>query len=100
MHQNIQSVTPETNFSCTFEKTNYFLLMSPSDDIVARDIHVKEWKLVYSPINPIFDELAENAAKSLQLEGAVGVNSSEEVESAMFNRELVAGINFQHSAVI
>lgn len=67
---------------------------------MARDIHVKEWKLVYSPMNPIFDELADVAAKSLQLEGVVGVNSSEELEGVMFNRELVAGINFLHSAVM
>lgn len=71
-----------------------------SDEIVMRDTHIREWKLVYSPSPSVFDELADLAAKSLQLEGAVGVNSSEELEAAMFNQELVAGIDFQHSQVI
>lgn len=60
---------------------------------------MREWKLVYSPINPIFEEIADLAAKSLQLEGVVAANSSEELESIMFNQELVAGIDFQHPPV-
>lgn len=70
-----------------------------SDEVVARDLHVKEWKLVYSPLNPALEELVDIASKSLQLDGVVGVNSSEELEAVMFNRELVAGIEFQHSSV-
>lgn len=70
-----------------------------SDEIEIRDIHVGEWKLVYSPLNPIFEEMADIAAKSLQLDGIVGVNSSEELEAVMFNQELVAGIDFQHPQV-
>lgn len=70
-----------------------------SDDIVARDIHVKEWKLVYAPQNPILEELLFNAAKSLRLDSIVGANSSEELEAIMFNRELVAGVQFNHPAV-
>lgn len=70
-----------------------------SDDIVIRDTHIKEWKLVYSPLNPIFEEMADLAAKSLQLDGIVAANSSEELESIMFNQELVAGIDFQHPPV-
>lgn len=70
-----------------------------SDDIEVRDIYVKEWKLVYSPQNSIFEELVDEAVKSLKLNGIVGVNTPEEVEAVMFNQELVAGINFQHLQV-
>lgn len=70
-----------------------------SEDAGVRDIYVKEWKLVYSPYNAVFEELIDAACKSLQLDGIVGVNTPEEVEAAMTNRELVAGIVFQHSQV-
>lgn len=94
MHM-LEIMVSDTKIQLTF--LHFFL--RHSDEIVIRDIHVKEWKLVYSPLNPIFEELADLAAKSLQLDGVVAANSSEELEAIMFNQELVAGIDFLHSPV-
>lgn len=73
--------------------------MFHSEENAARDIHVKEWKLVYSPPNPILENLVAIAAKSLELDGVVAVNDSEQLIGTMFSKELVAGIEFHHPAV-
>lgn len=60
---------------------------------------VNEWKLVYLPQNPVFEKLLTAAANSLDLDGVEGVNSTNEMIRTMLDRALVAGIEFQHSAV-
>lgn len=64
-----------------------------------KNIKVKEWKLVYTPQNPVLEEMLDRAAKSLHLNGVVGANDTDELISKMFNREFVAGIEFNHPAV-
>lgn len=54
---------------------------------------------MYSPQNPILENLVELAAKSLELDGVVAVNDSEQIVGTMFSKELVAGIEFHHPAV-
>lgn len=63
------------------------------------DIHVKEWKIVYSPKNEALDELMMNVTDSLDLEGFEGVKTPEEVETVMIERELLCGIVFEHIQV-
>lgn len=60
---------------------------------------VKEWKLVYLPQNPVLEKLLNAVAHSLELDGVEGVNSTNEMIRVMFDRALVAGIEFKHSAV-
>lgn len=70
-----------------------------SESASFRDIHVKEWRLVYSPQNPVLNRLVDTAANSLGLNGTVGVSTSDELVGVMFNRELIAGIEFKHPTV-
>lgn len=74
---------------------------SCSEESVGRhDLHVKEWGLVYSPINNELAELMNETVALLKLEnGTVAVNSSADIETVMFNRELVAGVEFDIPAV-
>lgn len=75
--------------------------MCSQEDVDRHDLHVKEWGLVYSPVNKQLAELMNETARLLQLEdGAIAVNTSADVEAVMFNRELVAGIEFDLPAVI
>lgn len=54
---------------------------------------------MYTPENIHLEELLNEAAKSLELEGAIGVNNSEELVELIANRGLVAGVEFKHPAV-
>ncbi|XP_055297532.1 phospholipid-transporting ATPase ABCA3-like isoform X2 [Sitodiplosis mosellana] len=63
-------------------------------------IHLKEWKLVYYPKNKILERFLSEVVKLLKLDGIEGVNSSEEVEKVMIEREFLAGVVFNHSANI
>lgn len=54
---------------------------------------------MYSPKNPLLEKMLYSAAKSLKLDDVVGVSGRDELISTMFNRELVAGIEFNHPAV-
>lgn len=57
--------------------------------------------MVYSPDNKELAELMNETARLLNLEkGAEAVNTSSEVEGVMFNKEYVAGIEFDLPAVI
>lgn len=60
---------------------------------------IKEWRLVYSPKNEVFEKLLTEAALSLGLKGVVGVDTQEELEATMVNRQLVAGVQFEHPSV-
>ncbi|XP_055298016.1 phospholipid-transporting ATPase ABCA3-like isoform X5 [Sitodiplosis mosellana] len=78
-----------SNYSFEFK----FLLSE--EDVDRFDLHVKEWALVYSPVNKELAELMNETARLLKLEnGTVAVNTRAEIESVMFNRELVAGLEF------
>lgn len=68
--------------------------------IFGRDnIFLREWQLVYSPQNPILDDLMSEVSRSLALTGIVGVGSSNQIFDVMLNQELIAGVEFQHPAV-
>lgn len=60
---------------------------------------VNEWKLVYAPQNDILESLLSNAATSLKLDGVEGVHNGSEIAAVMGNRQLVAGVQFNHPAV-
>lgn len=72
-----------------------------SEESVDRhNLHVKEWGLVYSPINNELAELMNETVALLKLEnGTVAVNNSADIEAVMFNREFVAGVEFDIPAV-
>lgn len=55
---------------------------------------------MYSPKNHILEELVDAAAKSLRLNGVMGVDDSDELVNVMIHREFFAGIEFKHSVVI
>ena len=60
----------------------------------------KKWKLVYSPLNDVLQTLMESTIQLLHLDGVVAVNTSAQIEQAMFGSEqLVAGIDFNHLSV-
>lgn len=65
-----------------------------------QNLHVQEWGLVYSPINNELAELMNETVALLKLEnGTVAVNNSADIEAVMFNREFVAGVEFDIPAV-
>lgn len=64
------------------------------------DLFAREFGLVYSPKNQVFDFLLGNASKGLGFAGVYGVNSSEKVEEMMIERDFFAGVVFKHAAVI
>lgn len=57
---------------------------------------IKEWKLVYAPKNVHLDKLMDWITKKHGLNGFEGVANGMEIESVMLNRELIAGIQFNH----
>lgn len=63
------------------------------------DIHLKEWKLVYYPKNDILEQFLSEVVELLRLDGIEGVNSTEDVEKVMIERELFCGVVFEHFAV-
>lgn len=81
-----------------FDKIYCFRVSERSRD---RDqgVNIKEWKLVYLPENPVLENLIHTVSKSLKLDGVVGVKTSNDLIQVMIDRELVAGIEFEHSAV-
>lgn len=73
----------------------FFFFETCSQEALDHDIHVKEWALVYSPNNKELGKLMTETARLLELQsGAIAVNTSDQVEAVMFNRELVAGLEF------
>lgn len=64
-----------------------------------RNIYLKEFRLVYVPDNEIFKKFMTAVGQSLHLTGVDGVNTSSELLNVMDRRELIAGIEFRHSAV-
>lgn len=70
-----------------------------SNTNVSHDIHIKEYGLVYSPKNVVLENVLEYAAEYLGLAGVYGVNSPEEVERLMIEREFLAGVVFNHLSV-
>lgn len=60
---------------------------------------IKDWKLVYSPKNEVLETLLTGAATSLGLKGVYGVAGQKELEATMVNKQLVAGVQFEHSPV-
>lgn len=70
-----------------------------SDTNGNHDIHIGEWRLVYSPENQVFEHLLGHVVSGLNFSGVYGVKTSEEVEKLMLEQEFVAGVVFNHSAV-
>ncbi|XP_055326120.1 phospholipid-transporting ATPase ABCA3-like, partial [Sitodiplosis mosellana] len=83
------------------EKSNESLKTSRIGETnTCRDIHLREWGLVYSPKNKVFEDLLQLASIRFNFTVIYGVNSSEEVERLMIEREFLAGVVFDHSANI
>lgn len=55
--------------------------------------------MAYSPKNEVLGKFLMEAARSLGLEAVVGVDTPEELEAIMVNRQLVAGVQFEHPSV-
>lgn len=60
---------------------------------------VNEWKLVYTPTNDILKSLMDATINLLNMDGAVAVDTSEQIEQAMYNEKFVAGIEFDNVLV-
>lgn len=78
---------------------DFVLCLLFSDTNVSRDSHIRELGLVFSPNNPVLEKLLKDITDKLNLDGVHGVSSSEEVERLMIEREFLAGVVFNHSAV-
>lgn len=63
----------------------------------SREKQPREWKLVYSPKNLIFEKLLNQAIKSLDINGIVGVKNAEDVEKIVQEKDFLAGVLFDHS---
>lgn len=63
------------------------------------DIYLKEWALVYSPKNGVFEKLLGNVASDLKIALIHGVDSPEQVEDVIKRREFLAGVVFDHPSV-
>lgn len=62
---------------------------------------IEDWRIVYSPKNDILEQVVRHATQSLGpvLQGFMGVSDANAVAAAMVNNHMVAGIDFNHSAV-
>lgn len=60
---------------------------------------VNEWKLVYTPTNDILKSLIDATINLLNMDGAVAVDTSEQIEQVMYNEKFVAGIEFDNVLV-
>lgn len=76
----------------------YTLYVRHENEINSKN-HIKNWQLTYSPQNPVFDRILDDVSRSLNLNGYVGVLTSIEMKNVLFDRSLVAGIEFHHSVV-
>uniref|UniRef100_A0A1B0A2W5 ABC transporter domain-containing protein n=1 Tax=Glossina pallidipes TaxID=7398 RepID=A0A1B0A2W5_GLOPL len=56
-----------------------------------------QMKLLYSPINPILNNIIQEAANSLDLDGFEGFPDSTAMEEALIDNNILAGIQFSES---
>ncbi|XP_037025654.1 ATP-binding cassette sub-family A member 3-like isoform X1 [Bradysia coprophila] len=58
------------------------------------------WRIVYTPNVPILDELLRGASNVLQLQTAVGVNSSKELSKTLVQQNLFVGLEFHNPELL
>lgn len=65
---------------------------------IRREYETKQ--LVFSPNNAIFRNLTAQVSKQLEFtQEPIGVNDDDELQRAMTNKQMLAGINFHHPHV-
>lgn len=65
-----------------------------------REIYLNEWVLIYTPKNDLFDQIVEFTAEELALDESESVDTIEDLETMLLQRKVLAGIIFDHPAVL
>lgn len=91
-----------TLYCVCIKLTNYIsILGKPSDTQIGNSSAViKEFKLAYSPQNELFKNMLRDVEKSLNLTESIGVDTPTELEAVVATKQLIAGVQFDHLAVI
>lgn len=73
--------------------------MQNSASVSNRDVFIRDWRLVYSPNNPVLGNLVGAASNPLGINQPVGVDTVDQMNGAMLYYGVIAGIQFHHPAV-
>lgn len=62
-------------------------------------MEIKEHRLVFTPNDKTFIDFMKDVSGKLNFDEAIGVNNSQDLETTLNQRGLVAGIEFHHPSV-